>query len=148
MVIPSAIGVSQPGWSKVKPPLCSHQSGWDAIHCNLPERAGERVDGWGGSGEVAACHILPLSQGILWSRLVILRGILWPNLRWTVPIQNESCLITSWGVCGCVCVYTCEYCGPFVPTFPPPWQACFITLTAYCLSIPLCSGWFTLGFLH
>lgn len=50
MVIPSAIGVSQPGWSRVKPPFCSHQSGWDAIRCNLPERPGERVGGWGGAG--------------------------------------------------------------------------------------------------
>lgn len=114
MVIPSAIGVSQPGWSRVKPPFCSHQSGWDAIRCNLPERPGERVGGWGVRGEVPGCHILPLSQGILWSRLVILRGILWPNQRWTVPIQNGSCLITSWGVCVCVWVFW-PICANFSP---------------------------------
>lgn len=41
MVIPSAIGASQPGQSRVKPLLCSHQRG-QGIHSNLPEREREK----------------------------------------------------------------------------------------------------------
>lgn len=51
MVIPSGIGVSQPGQSRVKPLLCSHQRG-RAIHCNLPARRRERErEGMEGGGQ-------------------------------------------------------------------------------------------------
>lgn len=149
MVIPSAIGASQPGQSRVKPLLCSHQRG-QGIHSNLPERERERErrdegeDGswWEKGGQRGrGAVIYSLYHGEFYGSDLWFCGEFY-GLTKDGQLQFKSRAVSSLPeVCVCAPVFVRPL--PFEPTLPFfTLKAYFIILTAYCLSILPCTSWF------